>query len=205
MNSCCLRDFEIELYALLDNAIQIALGGRGTVFVGSRNAGKVHALIDSDGDHKADNSYLIAGDLDMQSGIAFRDGDLFVAAVNRILRSDAIEGHLSDQPEPVVISSALPDDEHHGWKYIAFGSDGYLCAAAGVPCNIWLSPDSRYGTVLKMDPKTGKLEIYARGVRNSAGFDWHPQTKPLWFTDNGRDCLVMTCRRMSLSVHMRRA
>jgi len=179
--------FEIELYAQVDNARQMALGDKGTVFVGSRNAGKVHALIDSDGDDKADKSYLIAEDLNMPSGIAFRDGDLYVAAVNRVLRYDNIESRLSDPPKPVVITSALPDDEHHGWKYIAFGPDGYLYVPVGVPCNICLSPDSRHGTILKMDPKTGEHEIYARGVRNSVGFDWHPVTKQLWFTDNGRD------------------
>jgi glucose/arabinose dehydrogenase len=179
--------FEIELYAQVDNARQMALGDRGTVFVGSRNAGKVHALVDSDGDHKADKSYLIAEDLNMPSGIAFRNGDLYVAAVNRVLRYDAVESRLSSPPEPVMITRSLPDDEHHGWKYLAFGPDGYLYVPVGVPCNICLSPDARHGTILKMDAKTGEHQIYARGVRNSVGFDWHPLTKDLWFTDNGRD------------------
>ncbi len=181
--------FEIELYAQVDNARQMALGDKGTVFVGSRNAGKVHALVDENGDYKADRVYLIADGLNMPSGIAFKDGDLYVAAVNRVLRYDHIESRLSNPPKPVVITSALPDDEHHGWKYIAFGPDGYLYVPVGVPCNICLSADNRHGTILQMDPKTGEHQIYAHGVRNSVGFDWHPLTKQLWFTDNGRDRL----------------
>jgi glucose/arabinose dehydrogenase len=106
--------FEIELYAQVDNARQLAPGDKGTVFAGSRNAGKVHALVDSDGDHKADKTYLVANDLNMPSGIAFRDGDLYVAAVNRVLRYDAVGSRLSDPSEPVVITSSLPDDVHHG-------------------------------------------------------------------------------------------
>lgn len=179
--------FEIELYAQVVNARQMALGDKGTVFVGSRNGGKVHALVDKDGDYRADKTYLVAEGLNMPSGIAFKDGDLYVAAVNRVLRYDDIESHLADPPEPVVITSALPDDEHHGWKYIAFGPDGYLYVPVGMPCNICLSDDKRHGTILKMDPKTGEHQVYAKGVRNSVGFDWHPLTRQLWFTDNGRD------------------
>jgi len=181
--------FEIQLYAQVDNARQMALGDKGTVFVGSRNAGKVYALVDVDGDHDADKTYLVAQGLNMPSGIAFRDGDLYVAAVDRVMRYDDIENRLPSPPKPVVISDTLPDDEHHGWKYIAFGPDDYLYVPVGVPCNICLSPDDRHGTILKMDPGSGKHEIYAHGVRNSVGFDWHPLTNLLWFTDNGRDWL----------------
>ena len=179
--------FDVELYAQVENARQMALGDKGTVFVGSRNAGKVHALVDKDGDYRTDTIYQLAEGLNMPSGIAFRDGDLYVAAVNRVLRYDNIESRLADPPEAVVITDTLPDDEHHGWKYLAFGPDGYLYVPVGVPCNICLSADHRHGTILKMDPETGEHEVYARGVRNSVGFGWHPLTKQLWFTDNGRD------------------
>ena len=181
--------FEVELYARVENARQMALGVKGTVFVGSRNAGKVHALVDKNGDYKADGIYLIADGLNMPSGIAFKDGSLYVAAVDRVLRYDNIESRLSSPPEAVVVTSALPDDTHHGWKYIAFGPDGNLYVPVGVPCNVCLSPDSRHGSILKMNPKTGEHRIFATGVRNSVGFDWHPLTKELWFTDNGRDWL----------------
>lgn len=179
--------FHVELYAQVENARQMALGDKATVFVGSRNAGKVHALVDIDGDYRADKVYLVAKGLNMPSGIAFKDGDLYVAAVNQVLRYDDIENRLSSPPKPVVITGSLPDDEHHGWKYIAFGPDNYLYVPVGVPCNICLSPDDRHGTILKLDPETGEHQVFASGVRNSVGFDWHPLTKELWFTDNGRD------------------
>ena len=86
-----------------------------------------------------------------------------------------------------MITRSLPDDEHHGWKYLAFGPDGDLYTPVGVPCNVCISTDNRHGRVLIMDPDTGAHETYARGVRNSVGFDWHPVTEDLWFTDNGRD------------------
>ena len=180
--------FVIEVFARdVTNARQLALGANGTVFVGSRSAGTVYALVDVNSDNRADKKYVIAEDLNMPSGIAYRDGSLYVAAVNRILRYDDIESRLANPPDPVVITDTLPDDEHHGWKYLGFGPDGYLYVPVGVPCNICLSSDPRHGTILKMDVKTGAYEIFASGVRNSVGFDWHPQTKELWFTDNGRD------------------
>ncbi len=180
--------FVIDVYAHdVVNARQMALGDKGTLFVGSRTAGNVYALRDTNGDSRADEKYLVAKDLNMPSGIAFKDGSLYVGAVNRILRYDDIENRLSNPPEPVVITDSLPDDEHHGWKYLGFGPDGYLYVPVGVPCNICLSSDERHGTILKMNAETGAYEIFASGIRNSVGFDWHPQTKQLWFTDNGRD------------------
>jgi glucose/arabinose dehydrogenase len=179
--------FRIELFAQVDNARQLALGAKGTVFVGSRNAGKVHALVDEDGDYRADKTYLVADGLTMPSGVTFKNGHLYVAAVDQVLRFDNIESRLSDPPKPVVITNTLPDDEHHGWKYIAFGPDGYLYVPVGVPCNICLSPDDRHGTILKMNAESGEHSIYAAGVRNSVGFDWNPVSGELWFTDNGRD------------------
>lgn len=182
------KNFSIEIFASdIENARQMALGNKGTLFVGSRGAGKVYALVDENNDYKADKHYVIARGLNMPSGIAFRNGSLYVAAVNKILRYDNIESRLSNPPKPVVVTDKLPSESHHGWKYLGFGADGFLYVPVGVPCNICLSPDKRHGTMLKLDVNTGKTEIFARGVRNSVGFDWHPQTQQLWFTDNGRD------------------
>jgi glucose/arabinose dehydrogenase len=125
----------------------------------------------------------------LPSGIALRDGALYVAAVNRVLRYDAIESRLDDPPRPHVITDRLPSDAHHGWKYLAFAPDGYLYVPVGAPCNVCLPPDERYQTILRMDPKTGAWTVFASGVRNSVGFDFHPETGDLWFTDNGRDWL----------------
>jgi glucose/arabinose dehydrogenase len=181
--------FAIEVYADgVANARAMALGANGTLFVGSRRAGNVYALRDQDGDQTADKGWLIDSGVYMPSGLAFRDGALYVGAVNRILRYDDIEARLDDPPEPVVITDALPEDSHHGWKYLGFGPDGALYVPVGAPCNV-CDPAPPYASILKMDPATGAYEVFARGVRNSVGFDFAPDTGDLWFTDNGRDML----------------
>jgi glucose/arabinose dehydrogenase len=107
-------------------------------------------------------------------GVTYRQGALFVAEVNRILRLDDIARHLEAPPEPVVVSAAFPGDRHHGWKYIAFGPDDRLYVPVGAPCNVCESEDPRFATVMRMHPNGSRLEIFASGVRNTVGFDWHP-------------------------------
>jgi glucose/arabinose dehydrogenase len=183
--------FSIAVYAEgVQSARQMALGDKGTVFVGSRQAGKVFAVVDSDGDHKADKVHTIASGLQSPTGIAFRDGALYVAAISTITRYDAIEANLETPPAPVVVTDKLPTETHHGWKFLAFGPDGLLYVPVGAPCNVCERPDDeRFATILRMKPDGSDVEVYARGVRNSVGFDWHPVTGALYFTDNGRDNL----------------
>jgi glucose/arabinose dehydrogenase len=184
--------FSISVYAdNVENARQMALGESGVLFVGSRKAGKVYALVDTNGDgridNKVDKKYTIASGLNMPSGIAYKDGSLYVAAISKVLRYDDIESKLKNPPKPVVVTNTLPADKYHGWKYLGFGPDGNLYVPVGVPCNVCITHDKRHGSILRLDVKTGKAEIYANGIRNSVGFDWHPETKELWFTENGRD------------------
>jgi glucose/arabinose dehydrogenase len=184
--------FRIEVYAAdVRNARQMALGDKGTLFVGSRTAGNVYAVVDTNGDHKADRVLTIASELNMPSGLAFRDGALYVAEVSRIIRFDDIEARLENPPAPVVVNDTLPADRHHGWKFIAFGPDGLLYVPVGAPCNVCdrSGDDPRYAAILRMRPDGTGLEVFASGVRNTVGFDWHPVTKELWFTDNGRDMM----------------
>jgi glucose/arabinose dehydrogenase len=176
--------FAIELFARVPNARQMALG-KNTLFVGSMRAGKVHA-IPLKGERKP---RVIADGLNMPVGVAFRDGDLYVSAVSRILRLRDIEARLNKPPRPETVSSGYPGDTHHGWKFIAFGPDGRLHVPVGAPCNICAPDPDRYATITALDVESGKIEVVARGVRNSVGFDWHPQSGELWFTDNGRDWL----------------
>ena len=182
--------FKISIYAAsVPGARSLALGSSGTVFVGTRDEGKVYALPNRQGRNRADEVITIAGGLNMPNGVAVRDGSLYVAEVNRILRYDAIETRLKNPPQPVVVNDSLPKDRHHGWKFIRFGPDGLLYVPVGAPCNICERKDARYATIMRMKPGGTGLEIYARGVRNTVGFDWNPETKELWFTDNGRDRL----------------
>jgi glucose/arabinose dehydrogenase len=179
--------FSISIYATgVRNAREMALGANGTLFVGSMNAGNVYAVVDRDKDYKADEVIKIAEGLEMPSGIAFRDGSLYVAEISRVTRYDNIESKLKNPPKPVVVNDKFPRDRHHGWKFIAFGPDGMLYVPVGAPCNV-CRVDERHGVINRMKADGSGLEVFATGVRNSVGFDWHPETKELWFTDNGRD------------------
>mgnify|MGYP001394653737 CR=1 FL=1 len=176
--------FEIELFARVPNARQMALGNN-TLFVGSMRASKVYAIPL----RGARKPVVIADGLNMPVGVAFRDGDLYVSAVSRILRLAGIEARLDKPPRPEVVSSAYPGDPHHGWKFIAFGPDGRLYVPVGAPCNICEPDPDRYANITALDVASGKVDVVARGVRNSVGFDWQPQSGELWFTDNGRDLM----------------
>jgi glucose/arabinose dehydrogenase len=182
--------FSISLYAdNVPNARSMALGPGGTLFVGTRTAGNVYAVVDADKDQKADRVYTLASGLEMPNGVAVRNGALFVAEVSRILRFDNIEASLAKPPAPAVVTDVYPKDRHHGWKFMAFGPDGWLYVPVGAPCNVCERPDPRYASITRIRPDGSGLEVVASGVRNTVGFDWHPVTKELWFTDNGRDML----------------
>jgi glucose/arabinose dehydrogenase len=182
--------FQADVFAdKVENARSMALGPQGTVFVGSQYVGKVHAVVDSDGDHKADRVVVIASGLDQPNGVAMRNGALYVATASRLLRFDDIEKHLDAPPAPVIVRSDLPNPKAgHTWKYIAFGPDDMLYMSVGAPCNVCLSPPM-VSAIVRMKPDGSGMESFAEGVRNSVGFDWHPVTRELWFTDNGRDML----------------
>jgi glucose/arabinose dehydrogenase len=180
--------FHIELYATdIPNARSLALGPKGVVFVSNRTSDKVYAVVDSNGDHKADRTLVVAKGLDTPNGIAYRDGALYIAEIGRLLRLDGIDKRLENPPEPKVLTDAFPKEKHHGWRYIRFGPDGWLYMPVGAPCNVCERPEQVFSTLARMKPDGTGFEIYASGVRNSLGFDWHPQTKELWFTENGRD------------------
>lgn len=184
--------FGIQLWTRVDNARQMALGEHdstaGTLFVGSMQAGKVHAVRFGP-DYAPVATSLVASGLQRPVGVAYRNGSLYVSAVNRILRYDNIERHLEKPPAPVIVTDKLPSETHHGWKFIGFGPDGKLYVPVGAPCNICDPDPQRHANILRMNPDGSAVEVFARGVRNSVGFDWHPETRELWFTDNGRDQL----------------
>ena len=182
--------FHVTVFAdSVENAREMALGPQGTVFVGSMRAGKVHAVIDRNGDHKADRVVLIASGLDEPNGVAIHNGALYVATASKLLRFDDIERHLDSPPAPVVVRDSLPNSTlGHTWKFIAFGPDSLLYMSVGAPCNVCIPPPL-VATILRMKPDGSDLKVFAEGVRNTVGFDWHPVSGELWFTDNGRDML----------------
>jgi len=179
--------FSISLYAKVPNARAMALSPSGTLYVGTRGHGAVYAVVDADGDRQGEKVVQIDNELRMPSGLAFRDGALYVGAVNTIFRYDDIDAKLDAPPEPAVVTDSLPEDAHHGWKYLGFGPDGWLYVPVGAPCNVCKRENEVYASILRMKPDGSERSVFAHGVRNTVGFDWHPVTKELWFTDNGRD------------------
>lgn len=183
------KGFHIAVYSdQVPNARELAVGAKGTVFVGSNDAGKVYALTDANGDGVAERVRVIASGLQLPVGVAFKDGDLYVSAVSKILVLRDIENHLDDPPAPVVVNGSFPTETHHGWKFIAFGPDGKLYVPIGAPCNV-CDRGNAYAKITRMNADGSGLEDVAYGIRNSVGFDWQPGTDRLWFTSNGRDLM----------------
>lgn len=181
--------FKVEVFGRVKNARSLAMGAAGTIFVSNRSSNNVYAVRDTNGDFKIDERFTIATGLTMPNGVAFKDGDLYVAEVSKLWRFKDIENNLSDPPSPELIYDDFPKDKHHGWKYIAFGPDGKLYVPVGAPCNICESKNEMYTSIMRMDPDGGNREVYVTGVRNTVGFTWHPDTQEMWFTDNGRDMM----------------
>jgi glucose/arabinose dehydrogenase len=178
--------FRISLYARVPNARSMALSPGGTLFVGTRKE-EVYAVKRGTAS-QGGPVVTIARGLRLPNGVAVRDGALYVAEVQRILRFDDIDARLDNPPKAVVVRDDFPSDGHHGWKFIAFGPDGLLYVPVGAPCNICESKPV-YAAIHRMRPDGTGLELFASGIRNTVGFDWDPKTKELWFTDNGRDWL----------------
>lgn len=180
--------FRIDYFASdVPGARSLTRSPSGIVYVGTRREGNVYAVVDANGDQRAERVVTVASGLRLPNGVAWRDGSLYVAEISRILRYDSIDDRLDDPPAPVVIRDDFPTEQAHGWKFIAFGPDGDLYVPVGVPCNICEPPASIYGTITRMALDGSARTIIARGVRNTVGFDWQPGTGTLWFTDNGRD------------------
>jgi len=182
--------FKIDIFADgVRGARSMTMTPGGTLFVGNRTRnGRVYAILDHDKDYRADEVITIAEGWDTPNGVAFMDGSLYIAQIDKIWRFDNIEQNLRNPPKPVLIFDNLPSDRHHGWKYLRIGPDGRLYTEIGAPCNVCERPDP-YATLVRLNTDGTEFEIFARGVRRSVGFDWDPRTGEMWFTDNGRDML----------------
>jgi len=197
------KNFKIDIFASdVKEARSMARSPAGILYVSTRTLGSVHAVFDFNGDFKADRVIEIAKGKFMPNGIAYRDGSLYLSEVNKLWRYKDIDSRMlsivnksvvTDMDahlQPTLLTDKFPSDFHHGWKYIAFGPDGRMYIPVGAPCNACLRTDPRYATIMRQtNPNSWDFEVFASGVRNSVGFDFHPVTGDLWFTENGRDFL----------------
>jgi glucose/arabinose dehydrogenase len=180
------KGFKIEVFASgIPDARSLRIGDKGTVFVSNRNRDKVYAIVEQGGKRAVKT---IASGLDRPNGLAFKDGTLYIAEGTKISKLEKIEDNLDNPPKPVVIYSDFLNHQSHGWKFMALGPDGKLYVNVGAPCNICVPPESN-AQIRRVNLDGSGAEAYARGVRNSVGFDFNPATKELYFTDNGRDWL----------------
>ena len=178
--------FKVSLWAhSINNARMMTWGSKGTLFVSSRTAGNVYAVLDRGNTREVK---VLAKGLNLPNGVAFRDGTLYIAEVSRITKMVGIEDKLDNPPAMEVVYDTLPKDLPHGWKYLAFGPDGKLYFNIGAPCNICMPPDT-HANLSRVNADGTGFEYVAHGVRNSVGFDWHPVTKTLYFATHGRDWL----------------
>ncbi len=176
--------FTVEIWANgLPGGRAMALGDNGKIYVGTRAIGRVYEVTDN-GDRRSVR--VVVDKLTQPAGVAFGNGSLYVMAIDKVLRFDGIEGNPNVAPVDLTAKFNLPPLQHHNWKYIRFGPDKKLYVPFGSPCNI-CEPTAEYGQIRRYNPDGSGMEVIARGVRNSVGFDWHPKTGELWFTDHGRD------------------
>jgi glucose/arabinose dehydrogenase len=176
--------FTVEIWAHgLPGGRAMALGDNGKIYVGTRAIGRVYEVTDN-GDRRSVR--VVVDKLTQPAGVAFANGSLYIMAIDKVLRFDGIENNPNVAPVDMTAKFNLPPQQHHNWKYIRFGPDKKLYVPFGSPCNI-CEPPAEYGQIRRYNPDGSGMEVIARGVRNSVGFDFHPKTGELWFTDHGRD------------------
>lgn len=176
--------FKVEVWASgIPGARAMARAENGKVWVGTRGIGRVYEITDAGGQR---TSRVLVDKLVQPGGVAYANGSLYVMAIDKVLRYDGIATNPAAQPVDMTAAFKLPKEQHHNWKYIAFGPDGKLYVPFGAPCNI-CEPGEEYAQIRRYNPDGSGMEVVARGVRNTQGFNWHPETKELWFTDHGRD------------------
>jgi len=182
------QGFTIRPFATdLKNARILALSPEGRVYVSRREQGDVLMLQDTDGDGRADDAPRVVAHRAGAHGIAVHDGKFYLVTAKEIfvadIRSDGSLGELD------MLLGDLPDAGQHADRTIAFGPDGMLYVSVGSTCNACNESNPENATLLRVSPDGRSRTIFASGLRNTIGFDWHPRTGELWGMDHGIDYL----------------
>ena len=176
--------FKAEIWASgMPGARAVVRGDNDKYYVGTRGIGRVYEITDTG---TARTNRVVVDKLNQPAGVEFQNGSLYVMAIDKVLRYDRIGADPGVAPVDMTAAFKLPPEQHHNWKYIRFGPDGKLYVPFGAPCNICEQPPE-YAQIRRYNADGSGMEVLARGVRNTVGFDFHPVTKELWFTNHGRD------------------
>ena len=160
-------------------------GQNGQLYITRRDGGDVLMLKDIDGDNKFDEVKTVLSDFKGVHGITIKDGYMYLCSIKELRRYPVkTDGTLGDME---LLIDDLPDAGQHPNRTIAFGPDNMLYMTVGTLCNDCKESDKEAATILQIDPKTWKRSIFASGLRNTIGIDFHPQTGELWGIDNGGD------------------
>jgi glucose/arabinose dehydrogenase len=175
--------FRIELWASgMPGVRAMSRTESGKIYAGTRGIGRVYEITDNGRER---TSRVVVDKLN-QPAVTYHNGALYVMAIDKVLRYDGIDRNPGAQPVDLTARFNLPPEQHHNWKFIKFGPDGKLYVPFGAPCNICM-PEAPYAQIRRYDADGSNMQVVARGVRNTQGFDWHPVTREMWFTDHGRD------------------
>lgn len=163
----------------------LAADAEGRLYVTRRDQGDVLMLTDTDNDGDFDDLKTVTSKFNGVHGIAIHDGYVYLCS-NRELKRAKIKGD-GDLEEPQILIKDLPDGGQHGNRTIAFGPDGKLYITVGSTCNDCNETNKENATILQANADGTDRKIFARGLRNTIGIDWHPATGELWGADNGTD------------------
>ncbi|MGB7394649.1 MAG: PQQ-dependent sugar dehydrogenase [Pricia sp.] len=178
--------FKIDVYAdNLGKPRMMAKNSNGDVYV-TRRSGDIIRLVDDNKDGKADSrdTALVK---DAIHGIDIKGDTAYLVTVNEVFKSKISDNGSMGELEQ--IAEDLPDGGQHENRTLAMGPDGQLYVSVGSTCNACDETRDENATIVRMDPKTGERSIFAKGLRNTIGFDWQPETDVLFGMDHGIDWL----------------
>lgn len=180
--------FKVNLFAQgLKNPRMMAVDDNGVVYVTRPKEDDVVALIDDNGDGKADRQETVVTDLDNAHGITIHNGIIYIATIHELYSADLPSGGFKIEPKQLL--KDFPEGGRHENRTLAFGPDEKLYISIGSTCNACEEESKESATILQANADGSGRKVFSKGLRNTIGFGWHPETKEMWGMDNGSDGL----------------